>query len=123
MSNVHVLPLAGLPEYLLPLLNVPVGGPINGSRGHDTPCDFEKLLADQRTAWDWAVANRLAVLSANADRNGAYLVLAPSPRLHTLFGEERSCVHQSVQNGMRIELWVGSIEHIRVFWREVSCVH
>jgi hypothetical protein len=34
--------------------------------------DVERLLADQRSAWDWAIAKHVAVLSINADRNGAY---------------------------------------------------
>lgn len=122
-SNVHYLSNPITPDYLLPSLAQPVGGPLLARPGSDARCDFDKLQADQRTAWEWAIANHIAPLTCAFDRNGAYLVLPPSPRLYAIFGKECNWWHQSTNNGLRTQLWLGCIGHIRVFWREVTCVH
>lgn len=110
------------PEHLAPLLFWHgLGGPINGHRQSDARTDIAALLADQRTAWDWAEANHVAVLSINGDRNGAYLFVAASRSLYTLFGEECAWVKRSIERGVETTLWLGCIGHIRVFWREVKC--
>lgn len=111
------------PEHLAPIFNWPaIGGPLVAQQS-DARCDIEKLLADQRTAFAWAQAEHLAVLSMNADRNGAYLVIAPSARLAGLFGDEMACVLRRDEGGVQIKFWMGCIDHIRIFWREVTCVH
>lgn len=117
-ATIHKIP-PPCPEHLAPSFNAAVGGPLSG----DARCDIDKLLADIRSAWDWAAANQVAVLSVNADRNGAYLVIAPSQKLHRLFGDECAQWRQHTQDGLRTENWIGCIGHIRVFWWEVTCVH
>lgn len=112
------------PEHLAPVFNWPlISGALNGQRTTDARHDIDKLFADMRTAWDWAIANQVAVIGLDADRNGAYLRIAPSARLRTLFGDECAMIHRKTEAGLQTEWWIGSIEHIRVFWREVSCVH
>ena len=111
-------------EHLAPALNVPVGGPINGHRQKDYRTDFDRLQADMASAWRFATKHHLAVLTVAGDRNGAYLVIAPSPKLKTLFGDEAARWRMDpATNGMRVEYWLGLIGNIRVFWREVTCVH
>lgn len=115
--------LAIYPEHLAPVFHWPaIGGPLLPEQ-KDARCDIEKVLADQRAGFEWAQAEHLAVLSINADRNGAYLCIAPSPRLIDLFGEEMACIHQRTEGGVQTKFWLGCIGHIRVFWREVTCVH
>ncbi|MBI2278176.1 MAG: hypothetical protein HYU74_12550 [Dechloromonas sp.] len=122
-ANTHEANLSMYPEHLAPALHWHgLGGPMNGQRSKDARCDFDAVMADQRTAWEWAAAKHLAVLSVNADRNGAYLCLAASPTLATLFGDECSRVTRIVQGALATELWMGCIGHIRVFWREVKCL-
>lgn len=112
------------PEHMLPSLHAPVGGPINGERAKDYRCDFEQLQADMRTAWDFAAAQHLPVLTAACDRNGAYLVVAPSKHIYKLFGDEAACWQRVPgKNGVVVEHWMGAIGHIRVFWRDVKCTH
>jgi hypothetical protein len=124
MSNLLHFPPPIYPEHLQPVFQWPaVGGALNGLRGSDARSDIDKIFADLRTAWDWAIANQVAVIGLDADRNGAYLRVAPSPRLHTLFGDECANVHRKTEAGLRVEWWIGGIGHIRVFWREVTCVH
>lgn len=121
--NTHHLP-ENIPEALAPSFQMVAAGPINGRRPHDFRIDFERLTADMRTAWDFAALNLLAVLSISGDRNGAYMIVAPSPRLHDLLGDEASRWHQApVKNGLVVEYWVGHLDHIRIFWREVKCTH
>lgn len=112
------------PEHLAPVFAWHgIGGPMTGNPDRDARCDIKAIFTDLRTAWDWAAAKHLAVLSIAADRNGAYLCLAASPVLHTLFGDECIRVTRIVQGTLATELWLGYIGHIRVFWREVTCVH
>lgn len=113
------------PEHLSPVFDWPaVGGPLDATRTGDARCNIDRLLVDMSAAWDWAAANHLAVLSIDADRNGAYLRLAPAPRLRTLFGDECACIRRTVEHGLQVERWIGTIgENIRVFWQEVACVH
>lgn len=112
-----------VPEHLLPGFLPAPSGPLNGTRPRDVRCAVDALVTDMKTALNWATSAQLAVLSINADRNGAYLVVAPSPRLKTLFGEECTWFHRYTDHGLLIEHWLGAIGHIRVFWREVTCVH
>lgn len=122
-ANLYRFP-RNYPEHLAPVFAWPnIDGPMNGHRDRDARCDIATALADQRTAFDWATSKQLAVLSVNADRNGAYLCVAPSPMIYTLFGEECAWIQRKVENGLSTELWLGCIGHIRVFWREVKCVH
>lgn len=115
---------ADYPEHLAPLLHWHgVSGAISGTRSGDARMDLERLYADMRTAWDWAIAKHVAVLSINADRNGAYLFVAASPMLQTLFGDECAWIRRNVEHGLETSLWLGCIGHIRVFWREVKCAH
>lgn len=104
------------PEFLVPSLNITAGGAMADARH-----DIERLLADQKTAWDFARTKGLAVLTVAADRNGAYLVVAPSKDIYTLFGEECGQWRRHVDAGTTIKYWLGCIGHIRVFWREVKC--
>jgi hypothetical protein len=108
------------PEFMAPSLNPPTRGAIN--RG-DARSDIDALLADQKTAWNFAVAHNLAILSVNADRNGAYLVVTPNKDIYKLFGDECGMWRRHVEGGLTTEHWIGCIGHIRVFWREVKCVH
>lgn len=120
-ATVHILPSC-YPEHLAPAFSAPIPkGPINDAG--DARYDIDKLLHDQRQVWDWAVANRLAVLSVNGDRCGAYLCVAPTRNIYTLFGDECSQVQRKTKNGLCTETWLGLVGHIRVFWREVKCVH
>ena len=120
-ATVHQFP-SYYPEHLAPAFAAPIPrGAINGER--DARYDIDKLLHDQRQVWDWAIANRLAVLSVNGDRNGAYLYVAPASHIYVLFGEECSQIQRKTENGLCTETWLGVIGHIRVFWREVKCVH
>ncbi len=104
------------PEFLKPALNLMAGGPMGDAR-----TDVDKLLADQKAAWDFAKAKGLAVLTMAADRNGAYLVVAPSKDIYALFGEECGQWRRHSEAGLLTEYWLGCIGHIRVFWREVKC--
>ena len=127
-ATLHQLPPPVYPEHLAPVFDWPaVGGPLNSAnpnaRARDARCDIDQLLADIRAAWEWAKASHVAVLSIDADRNGAYLRLVESPRLRGLFGDECAMVKRSEKDGLRTEIWLGCIGHIRVFWREVTCVH
>ncbi len=132
-ATLHQLPPPLYPEHLSPVFDWPaVGGPLNatspkagtsGERNQDARCDIDKLLEDMRSAWAWAKASHVAVLSVDADRNGAYLRLAASPRLRTLFGDECAMIQRHEKADLRTETWLGCIGHIRVFWREVTCVH
>lgn len=120
----RLLPASIYPEHLAPCFDWPaVGGPLTGEPARDARGDIDKLLADMRTAWDWAKASQVAVISLDADRNGAYLRVAASPRLRTLFGDECAQIRQRETDGLRTETWLGCIGHIRVFWREVTCAH
>lgn len=112
-----------VPEHLAPAFFHIPSGPINGHRERDYRCDFDKLQADMRTAWEFAIAKHIAVLTVGADRCGTYLIVAHSRQLHTLFGNECAWVQRKVDAGLRTEIWLGCIGHIRVFWREVTCVH
>ncbi|WP_306603882.1 hypothetical protein [Azonexus sp.] len=125
-AQIHALFHPGYaPEHLSPSLAQPVGGPINGQREKDHRCDFERLQKDQRTAWAFAQRHHLAVLTVAADRNGAYLVVAPAQRLLSIFDDECACWRsEPSNNGMKIEHWVGLANgNIRVFWRDVKCAH
>lgn len=117
-AMVHSLPGLPWPEHLIPAFHPPVGGPIRFDFRN-----FETMMADLRTASDFARAQQLAILQMAFDRNGAYLVIAPSPRLYKIFGNECAWVQRKVEHGLRIEHWLGCIGHIRVFWREVKCMH
>lgn len=110
---------AAFPDHLLPAFHAPVAGPLRIDAG----VDFDRVAEDLRVAWEFARAKQLSVLSANVDRNGAYLVVVPSPRIYTLFGDECARIQRRVDAGLAIEFWMGCIEHIRVFWREVKCTH
>jgi hypothetical protein len=122
-ATLHPLPPSLYPEHLAPVFSWPaVGGPLNGSRERDARCDIDKLFADMRTAWDWAMCNHIAVIGVDADRNGAYLRVVHSTKLQHLFGDECAMIKRHTEAGLRTEIWLGSIEHIRVFWREVTCV-
>jgi hypothetical protein len=120
-STIHPLHPGIIPEHLAPAFFAPVGGPINGNRRIDYRVDFDRLQEDMRTAWRFAVEKHLAVLQVSGDRNGAYLVVAASPRLTAIFGEECCQWVTRTENGLTTEHWVGCIDHIRVFWREVKC--
>ena len=117
-ATLHRLPSPTTPEFLSPSLCQPVRGPINGA---DQRLEFASLIDDMKTAWDFAVAKGLAVLTVAADRNGAYLVVAAHPSIYALFGDECGQHRRHVDNGMTTEHWLGCIGHIRVFWREVRC--
>lgn len=109
------------PEHLAPAFIAPLcSGQVNAA---DARYDIDKLLADQRSVWDWATAAGLAVLSINGDRNGAYLCVAPADHIYKLFGEECAQIQRKTQDGLCVETWMGLVGHIRVFWREVKCVH
>lgn len=109
------------PEHLAPAFIAPLSkGPLDAS---DARHDIDKLLADQRQVWDWAMAAGLAVLSINGDRNGAYLCVAPSEHIYKLFGDECALIQRKTLDGLRVESWMGMVGHIRIFWREVKCVH
>lgn len=109
------------PEHLAPAFIAPLSkGPLDAS---DARHDIDKLLGDQRQVWDWAMAAGLAVLSINGDRNGAYLCVAPSEYIYKLFGDECALIQRKTQDGLRVESWMGMVGHIRIFWREVKCVH
>lgn len=106
------------PEFLAPSLCQPVRGPINSA---DQRLDFAALQADMKQAWDFATAKGLSVLTVAADRNGAYLVVAPHPSIYALFAGECGQHRRHVGHGLTTEHWLGCIGHIRVFWREVKC--
>lgn len=108
------------PEHLAPGFLPAPSQPI-ASIDQDARCDMDKLFADMRKALEFAQANHLAVLSVNADRFGAYLVVAEAPTLQALFGEEAALVDHRTDAGLRIEIWLGGVENVRVFWREVKC--
>jgi len=108
------------PEHLAPAFLPAPSAPIGG-QSPDARCDMDKLFADMRKAFEFALANHLAVLSVNADRFGAYLVVAESPMLQALFGEESCLVDHKTDAGLRIEIWLGGVDNVRVFWREVKC--
>ncbi|RIX47469.1 MAG: hypothetical protein D3M94_07290 [Rhodocyclales bacterium GT-UBC] len=119
MNNVINFPtLAPALEHLAPSLNVPTSRPLNDAR-----TDIESLITDIRFAFNYAQEHALAVLSVNADRFGAYMIIAPTEHVKTLFGAECTCWRNYESEGTATEHWVASIEHIRVFWREVKCVH
>jgi hypothetical protein len=120
-ASIHQIHPQAIPEHLSPAYFAPVGGPINGTRHADHRCDFERLQEDMRTAWAFATEHHLAVLQVSGDRNGAYLVVAPSAGVEKLFGEEICHWVARTGNGMINELWLGCIGHIRVFWRTVKC--
>lgn len=121
-ATIHRHPASLYPEHLAPALSSPIPrGPIN--HGTDARYDIDKLLADQRQVWNWAVANSLAVLSVNGDRNGAYLCIAPAAHLQRLFGDECAMIQRRTEFGLATETWLGVVGHIRVFWRDVKCVH
>ena len=105
------------PEFMAPSLISPPSVAIN----RDARTDIVALLNDQKSAWDFAVANNIAVLAVAADRNGAYLVVAPSKNIYVLFGDECSMWRRHTDAGLTTEHWLGCINHIRVFWREVKC--
>lgn len=118
-ATIHPLRHSSSMEHLSPAFIWPnLGGPISDAR-----VDIDSMLDDIRQAWDWAIANHLAVLSVNADRCGAYICIAAVPKLYTVFGDECSWVQRKDEGCLRTELWIGCIGHIRVFWREVKCVH
>lgn len=120
MATVHQFP-SYIPEHLAPAFASPLTkAPINE---RDARTDIDKLLADQRQVWNWAVANGLAVLSINGDRNGAYLCVAPAKNITVLFGDECAQVQRRTEGGFCTETWMGMVGHIRVFWRDVKCVH
>lgn len=109
------------PEHLAPAFIAPLcKGQVNTA---DARTNIDKLLADQRQVWDWAVASGLAVLSINGDRNGAYLCVAPAKHIYSLFGDECAQIQRQTRDGLCTETWIGLVGHIRVFWREVKCVH
>lgn len=124
-ASIHQLPAPLYPEHLSPVFNWPaVGGPLAASPTGDARLNIDRLMQDMRAAWDWAMANHVAVLSIDADRNGAYLRLAPSPRLRTLFGEECACIHSFPSHGLQVQRWIGTVgQNVRAFWQEVTCVH
>lgn len=111
-------PFAICPEYLAPSLAVPAGGPIPDAR-----LDIERLLEDQKEAMRWAINASVPILTMAADRNGAYIVVAPVKHIYALFGEECGQWRRHTENGLTTEHWLGCIGHIRVFWREVKCTH
>lgn len=108
---------ATYPEMMYPSLNIVAGGPINGEARREV----DSYLGDIKTAMDFATAKHLAVLTMAADRNGAYLVVAPHPTIYALFGDECGQWRRHTENGLTTEHWLGCIGHIRVFWREVKC--
>lgn len=119
MNNVINFPtLAPALEHLAPSLNVPTSRPLNDAR-----TDIEGLITDIRFAFDFAQKHALAVLSVNADRFGAYMIIAPTDNIRKLFKKDCVCWRNFEQAGTNTEHWVASIKHIRVFWREVKCVH
>lgn len=121
MSNVHFLPI---PEHLAPGVMPAPSMPMNGG---DARREFTQLLCDQFEGVKYCEANQIAVLSIGADRHGAYINVAPVAKLRTLFGDECACIKRSVNAGLSIEIWIGTITTvagvIRVFWREVACMH
>lgn len=121
METLSLLPQ----EHLFPALRwQPVSQPITKRTNDADPrTAIDKLLDDQRRVWTWAQDKHLAVLSVNADRNGAYACIAPHPDLYTMFGEECVKVHSRDENGLILEYWMGLVGELRVFWREVKCVH
>jgi hypothetical protein len=106
------------PEHLAPSLVAAVGGPIRDARH-----DLDRLIEDQKTAMRFAIAHHLPILTMAADRNGAYLVVAPTRHIYTLFGDECAQWRRHVDGAVTTEYWLGCIGHIRVFWREVKCMH
>lgn len=121
MATIHTFP-SYYPEHLAPAFASPIQrGPINGRA--DARYDIDKLLADQKQVWDWAMTKGIAVLSVNGDRNGAYLCVVPTANIYELFGDECAQVQRKSENGLLTETWLGLVGHIRVFWREVTCVH
>lgn len=127
-ATLHQLPLPVYPEHLAPVFDWPaVGGPLNSTnpnaRAREPQRDLEKMFEDIRSGLAWAEAANIRVISFDGDRNGAYLRLVASPRLRGLFGDECTMVKRQEKNGLRTEIWLGCIGHIRVFWREVTCVH
>lgn len=113
------------PEHLMPALRwQPVSSPItNREVAGDARTCIDKLLDDQRRIYAWAQSHHLAVLSINADRNGAYICVAAQPSLYRLLGDECTKVCSRIENGLALEYWIGLVGEIRVFWREVKCVH
>lgn len=106
------------PEYLAPSLNPPSGGPIKDARA-----DIDRLLEDMKEGMRFAIAQRLPILTMAADRNGAYLVVAPVKHIKALFGDECGLWRRKVDAGMTTEHWLGCCGHIRFFWREIKCTH
>lgn len=113
------------PEHLMPALRwQPVSRPITErEKSSDPRSCIDKLLDDQRRIFNWAQSEHLAVLSINADRNGAYACVAAQAALYKIFGDECAKVHERSENGVVLEYWIGLVGEIRVFWREVKCVH
>lgn len=114
----QVIPMASSAtcmEHLAPSLAAPVGGPIRDAR-----MEIGQLMTDMQTAVDFCTAQHIPVLTIAADRNGAYLVVAPAAHLRVLFGDECTCWRRGVSGHLVTEHWIGLIGHIRVFWREVN---
>ncbi len=112
-----LIPHPNCPEFLAPALLPPTRGSITS----DARLSIGSLMDDMKTAWDFAVAKKLAVLNVAADRNVAYLIVAPSRDIYTLFGDECGQWRRHTENGITTEHWLGCIGHIRVFWRETKC--
>lgn len=116
--TIHAINDGVFPEIFGPSFTPAPGGPI-GTK--DARLDFASLTIDMKTAWDFAIAKALPVLNVAADRNGAYLVIAPTKDIYELFGDECGQWRRHTDNGMTTEYWLGRIGHIRVFWREFKC--
>lgn len=115
IHEIHAKDEALLPPHLLPIGYATLTGPVRL-----TSVGLQQALADLRSAAEFAGSHQLNVLSLAIDRCGPYLVVVPHSRIYKLFGEECAWVQRKVDNGLRIETWLGKIGEVRVFWREVS---
>lgn len=117
-ARIYHLPQSGpaCPEYFAPSMAVPVGGAIADAR-----TNLEQLFEDMQTGMLYANTKHLPILTIAADRNGAYLVVAPTRDIYKLFGNECATWRRQVEGQMTVEHWFGMVGHIRFFWREVKC--
>ena len=84
------------------------------------------LITNLLRAVLWLISQRFSVISFHGSRDigGDKIVItvAPSPRLHAVFGEECAWRQRRQDGALTIYTWFADRFGVRIEWEEVTCL-
>lgn len=85
-----------------------------------------KLITSLLNAVVWLISQRFSVISFHGSRDigGDKIVIkvAPSPRLHVVFGDDCAWRQRRQDGALTIYTWFADRFGVRIEWEEVTCL-